>query len=363
MSKSIQLNTTQSNKHEIRVGYKIEDEIIQYISSNFSPRKGVFIVDENVFELYEQSFIKSISAFFEEVIFCIVPEGEQSKSIAIFTNLVSQVLSSGVERSTPVLVIGGGVTGDLGGYIAASCLRGMPLIHIPTTLLSMVDSSIGGKTGINHEIGKNLIGAFYQPKAVFTDLQFLETLPHSEIVNGLGEVIKYGMISDRSILSLLKKMPIEDPFSYSREWEQLVTICAKIKIDIVSKDFRESGVREILNFGHTFAHVIERVGNYKACSHGEAVFIGMWGAVKLSELLGFNIDISNLSEFRSLYKIKFNPTETIEELISLMLHDKKVKDGSIKVIVLENVENAVSKIITDVSVLKEAWKFIIYEFK
>lgn len=363
MSNSIQLNTIHSNEHEIHVGYEIEDEITEFLSKNFSLRKGVFIVDENVFRIYEDSFIKTLASKFEEVLFCIVPEGEQSKSFSIFTEYVNRILSFGVERSTPVMVIGGGVTGDLGGFIAASCLRGMPLIHIPTTLLSMVDSSIGGKTGINNEVGKNLIGAFYQPKAVFTDLQFLNTLPHVEIINGLGEVIKYGMISDRTILKLLSEIGLNQSFSYSKEWEQLVRTCANIKVDIVSKDFKEAGLREILNFGHTFAHVIERVGNYKSCSHGEAVFMGMWGAMKLSGLLGFNIDIANLYEFRPLYNSTFNPKESVEELISMMRLDKKVKDGSIKVIVLEDLEKATSKIIEDVSILKEAWKFIINEFK
>lgn len=363
MSKRIQLNTTHTNNHSVHIGYKIEDEIFEFLSSNFSLRKAVFIVDENVSELYGSSYIKKISSKFDETVLCIVPQGEQSKSSSVFMDLMNKILSSGVERTTPIIVIGGGVTGDLGGFVAASCLRGMPLIHIPTSLLAMVDSSIGGKTGINHEVGKNLIGAFYQPKAVFTDLQFLETLPHKEIVNGLGEVIKYGMISDKSILTHLKQIPLGKPFSFSEEWEQLITTCANIKVDIVAKDFKESGIREILNFGHTFAHVIERVGNYKSCSHGEAVFMGMWGAVRLSQLLGFNIDIANLSAFRSLYISTFNPVESVEELTALMLHDKKVKDGSIKVIVLEEVEEARSTVLTDSSDLKKAWKFLINEFK
>lgn len=363
MSNRIQLNTTYTNCHNIHIGYKIEDEILEFLTSNFSRRKAVFIVDENVLKLYESSFIKKISAYFDETILCAVPEGEQSKSSSIFLDLINKILSSGVERATPVIVIGGGVTGDLGGFVAASCLRGMPLIHIPTSLLAMVDSSIGGKTGINHTVGKNLIGAFYQPKAVFTDLQFLETLPHKEVVNGLGEVIKYGMISDKSILAHLQQIPLDKTFSFSKEWEHLITTCANIKVDIVAKDFKESGLREILNFGHTFAHVIERVGNYKSCSHGEAVFMGMWGAVRLSQLLGFNIDIANLSAFRSLYTSTFDPVESVEELTKLMLHDKKVKNGSIKVIVLEEVEDAKSLVLTDSSNLEKAWKFLINEFK
>jgi len=363
MSNSIQLNTSVSDNHFITVGFKIIDKIKEYLSSTFSCKKGVIIVDENVFELYGESYLKELEAVFEDVIWIEVPSGESSKSLAQFQKISDKILNAGVDRSTPVLVIGGGVTGDLGGFVAASCLRGIPLIHIPTTLLAMVDSSIGGKTGINHEVGKNLIGAFYQPKAVFSDLFFLETLPNKEIVNGLGEVIKYGMIRDLEILNTLKEISVNNTFSYSKKWEQIVHTCAKIKVNIVSEDFKESGVREILNFGHTFAHVIERVGEYKKYSHGEAVYMGMWGAAKLSNLLGFDIDIANLSSFRSLYTSRFNPKESAEELTSLMLFDKKVKDGSIKAIVLEEIEQAKSTIITDISVINESWKFLIQEFK
>tara|TARA_R110001599_G_scaffold69410_3_gene195277 strand:+ start:17863 stop:18954 length:1092 start_codon:yes stop_codon:yes gene_type:complete len=363
MSNRIQLNTTYTNHHNIHVGYQLENEVNEYLTANFGLKKAVFIVDENVLELYRKTFIKEISGLFDEPIFCSVPEGEQSKSFSQFTKITDKILEAKVERQTPVIVIGGGVTGDLGGYVASSVLRGMPLVHIPTTLLAMVDSSIGGKTGVNHSVGKNLIGAFYEPKAVFSDLKFLETLPQKEIINGLGEVIKYGMIQDESIFLSLESLSLSEKFTYSKEWEQLVTNCAKIKSDIVSKDFKESGVREILNFGHTFAHVIERVRGYENSSHGEAVYMGMWGAVKLSNLLGFNIDITNLSAFRALYTSSFEPLETEEELANLMLHDKKVKDGSIRFIILEEARQARSEVVKDISLIKESWKYIIQEFK
>lgn len=362
MSNRIQLNTEYSEEHFINVGFKLEKEIQDYLKSEFSCTKAVFVIDQNVYELYKKTYITDLESVFGEVILNVVPSGESSKSLDRYSRILDNTLTVGIERSTPVIVIGGGVTGDLGGFVAASCLRGLPLIHIPTTLLAMVDSSIGGKTGINHQVGKNLIGAFYQPKAVFSDLQFLETLPHKEIVNGLGEVIKYGMISDRSIIELLKEIPLEEEYSYSEKWEQLISTCAKIKVEIVSRDFKESGLREILNFGHTFAHVIEKVGNYKDCSHGEAVFMGMWGAAKLSKLLGFNIDISNLSVFRPLYASTFNPSESVKELSSLMLHDKKVKDGAIRVIILEEIEKAKSIEVNDVSLVESSWKFLIQEF-
>ncbi|MEP1307602.1 MAG: 3-dehydroquinate synthase [Balneola sp.] len=363
MSNRIQLNTTVSDHHFIEVGFNIFEEISEYLRSTFSCKKGVLIIDENVFELYKNSYLAKLISIFDEHIICIVPSGESSKSLDQFQKISNRILESGVERATPVIVVGGGVTGDLGGFVAASCLRGMSLIHVPTTLLAMVDSSIGGKTGINHEVGKNLIGAFYHPKAVFADLLFLETLPEKEIINGLGEVIKYGMIRDKTILTDLKEISFTEKFSYSKRWEQIIETCAKIKVDIVSEDFKESGVREILNFGHTFAHVIERIGEYRKYSHGEAVFMGMWGAVKLSNLLGFDIDIANLSTFKPLYTSRFNPNESLKELTSLMLFDKKVMDGTIKAIILEKEEKAKSTVITDKSVIQESWKFIIQEFK
>ncbi|XWN37937.1 MAG: 3-dehydroquinate synthase [Balneola sp.] len=363
MCNRIQLNTTYQKHHHIYVGYGLENEIKKYLSQNFGSKKAVFIVDKNVLGLYGETFIKEVSGLFDDSILISVPQGEQSKSITLFTEIISTILESKVERGTPVIVIGGGVTGDLGGFVASVVLRGLPLVHIPTTLLAMVDSSIGGKTGVNHSVGKNLIGAFYEPKAVFSDLKFLETLRQKEIINGLGEVIKYGMIQDESIFSNLESLSVSEKFIYSKEWEQLVTKCAKIKSDIVSKDFKESGLREVLNFGHTFAHVIERVRGYKNSSHGEAVYMGMWGAVKLSNLLGFNIDITNLSAFRTLYTTSFNPEETEEELANLMLYDKKVKDGSIRVIILEEKEKARSEVVNDLSLIKESWKYIIQEFK
>ena len=363
MCNRIQLNTSYNSKHLIHVGYGIEKDIAAYLSSTYGLKKAAFIVDENALRLYKDSFIKEISGLFDDSILISVPQGEQSKSISLFTEILDTILEYKVERSTPVIVIGGGVTGDLGGYVASSALRGMPLIHIPTTLLAMVDSSIGGKTGINHSVGKNLIGAFYEPKAVFSDLKFLETLPEKEIVNGLGEVIKYGMIEDKNIFLKLKSLNLTDGFSYSEEWEQLVTTCAKIKSEIVSKDFKESGLREVLNFGHTFAHVIERVRGYENSSHGEAVYMGMWGAVKLSNLLGFNVDIANLSDFRSLFKSTLALQESLEELTNLMLHDKKVKDGLIRVIILEKLGKAKTKEIKDLSLIKKSWKYIIEEFE
>ncbi len=362
MSDRIHLNTTHANSYFIQVGYNLIDDVRTFISGQWSCQKGVIIVDEKVLHLYGDTFIQKIVDVFEKAVCCSVPEGESSKSIEAYSNILGQILNSGVERNTPVIVIGGGVTGDLGGFVAASSLRGMPLIHIPTTLLSMVDSSIGGKTGINHSAGKNLIGAFYEPTAVFTDLKFLETLPRKEISNGLGEVIKYGMISNAAIFKLLKQLPVNEAFTYSENWKKVVEICVGIKVSIVEEDFKESGIREFLNFGHTFAHVIEKVGNFEEHSHGEAVYMGMWGGVKVSNLLGFNVNATNLSAFRPLYDLTFRPDQPVKELTSLMMHDKKVNEGEIKVIGLEALEKPFSKIIKDHSVIHSAWEFIMQEF-
>ncbi len=362
MYKRIHVNTSEDVEHYINIGYDISDKLIAYLKEQYSCMKAVLIVDENVLNLYKENLLKELSDIFADVLVCVVPEGEKSKSFAQFSEILNHILNFEIDRKTPVIAIGGGVTGDLGGFVSASCLRGMPLIHVPTSLLAMVDSSIGGKTGINHEVGKNLVGAFYEPKAVFTDLKFLETLPDKELINGLGEVIKYGMIRDERIFKTLEDLNPEKGFKITDKWIELVDVCAEIKVDIVQKDFKESGLREILNFGHTFAHVIERVGNYSGCSHGEAVFMGMWGAVKLSNLSGFNVDISNLKAFRSLYTSNFKTDLTSRELTEMMRKDKKARDGAIKSILLKNVEDPFTKEIENLTLLDESWEFLVKEF-
>lgn len=363
MFKTIPVKTSSTDRYSITIGENLMEEVSTFISTYYSSEKLFMIIDEQVYKNHSSLIENSFGVGFKKVIKYIVPSGESNKSIEQFSSIVDFILQNGLERSTPLLGIGGGVIGDLSGFVAASVLRGIPLIHIPTTLLAMVDSSIGGKTGVNHSSGKNLIGAFYQPKAVFADVNFLKTLPKKEWVNGLSEIIKYGMIEAPEILEELKELTVDYKFASSEKWIPIIEKSATIKVNIVSRDVKESGVREFLNFGHTFAHVIERKGDYKSFSHGEAVFAGMFGAIAASNLDGALISESNLLPFKPLYELNLSQIgNNFKELTQLMLRDKKVKDKTIRLVLLEEMGNPVVKSFKKERLVEQSWEYLISEF-
>jgi 3-dehydroquinate synthase len=216
----------------------------------------------------------------------IVPDGEASKDFACLGRVYDELLDGGAQRKTPLIALGGGVIGDLGGFSAATFMRGMPFVQVPTTLLSQVDSSVGGKTAVNHPRGKNLVGVFYQPQLVFIDTDTLATLPREEFLSGMAEVLKYGIVLDRALFELLENRR-EQILGQARE--ELVTIIKRsvqIKADIVSQDEREAGLRSVLNFGHTIGHAVERLLGYGNIRHGEAVAKGMAFSANLSRKMG-----------------------------------------------------------------------------
>ncbi len=363
MYKSIPVKTSSTDIYSVIIGENLMSEVSHFLSSYYSSEKLFIIIDEQVYKNHSSLIENSFGEGFKKVVKYIVPSGESNKSIEQYSSIVDFILQTGLERSTPLLAIGGGVIGDLSGFVAASVLRGIPLIHIPTTLLAMVDSSIGGKTGVNHSTGKNLIGAFYQPKAVFADVNLLKTLPKKEWINGLSEIIKYGMIEDAHILEELKELTADDTIAQPSKWISLIEKSAKIKVDIVSKDVKESGVREFLNFGHTFAHVIEKKGEFKNFSHGEAVFAGMFGAIAASNNEGATISKSNLLPFKSLYDLDLNSIgQNYSELTEMMGRDKKVKDGTIRLVLLEELAKPIIKSFKDTRSIEESWKNLISEF-
>ena len=359
MFSQLTLKTSYSDEYFIKVGYDIRNEVIGFLAQGFSTSKIIMVIDENVDNTFGEDWFNDLKQSFKHVVKCVVPSGEKSKSLSSYNQLLDNILSSGIERKTPLLAIGGGVTGDLAGYVAASVLRGIPLIHVPTTLLAMVDSSIGGKTGINHSTGKNLIGAFYQPKAVFSDLKFLETLPEKEWVNGISEILKCGFINDPLIFEELKELTREGDFSPAKEWKHLVEKSAAIKVHIVARDVKESGIREFLNFGHTFAHVLERIGEYTDYSHGEAVYVGMWAAVFASNKLGADIGIANLKDFKSLYDVYKDGFQTnTDELVSLMQKDKKVQNEKVRLVLLKSLGQPYTRTISDKQLLNSSWDYV-----
>jgi 3-dehydroquinate synthase len=216
----------------------------------------------------------------------IVPDGETSKDLARLNQVYDALVNNGAHRKTPLIALGGGVIGDLGGFCAATFMRGMPFMQVPTTLLAQVDSSVGGKTAVNHPRGKNLIGVFNQPGLVFIDINTLKTLPREEFLSGLAEVIKYGIVLDRGLFELLEDKRKE---ILAQDREELVTIIKRsvqIKAEVVRQDEREAGLRSVLNFGHTVGHAVERLVGYGRIRHGEAVAKGMAFSARLSNKLG-----------------------------------------------------------------------------
>ena len=343
--------------YPISVGFNIVDEALKTYFDNSSASACFLFVDENVWQ-HHQPKLKQI---FDEIGLpyrsFIIPEGEKSKSIKQWQEAVNFLLKNGVRRNTPLVAIGGGITGDLSGFAASSALRGIPLIHVPTTVLAMVDSSIGGKTGINHETGKNLIGAFYQPEMVVADTQFLQTLPRKEWINGLSEILKYGAISNSDIFEMSELFFEEDLRQVDQqELIKLIELCMGVKVDIVQKDEFEGGVRAFLNFGHTFAHALEKAADFDQISHGEAVFLGMLAAIDLSNRLGFTIDDRPIRAFRPLYKFGVSSDSlNRDRLIEYMQSDKKMVNEHIRFILLKGWQHPVLRTVKDETQIADSW--------
>lgn len=324
------------NSYNIFIGENIFSEVENFISKSDFTKKILIVTDTNVFEKCADNFTKNLKCDFEIV---TIPAGETSKNLHEAENLYTKAIELGLDRKSLIIALGGGVVGDLSGFVAATYLRGINFIQVPTTLLAQVDSSVGGKTAVNHALGKNLIGAFYQPKAVFIDLKTLQTLPEREIKSGLGEVVKYGIISDANFFSYLENNVDK---ILSRDIEVMTHIIKRsceIKADVVGKDEKESGLRRILNFGHTIAHVIEEETAYKKYRHGEAVAIGMLGAAYISQEFG-KISATEVERLKNLLE-RLN-LETycenldIDKMYNAAFRDKKTVGGKINWVLMKN---------------------------
>ena len=274
----------------------------------------------------------------------LVPDGETHKSWPTLEDIMTRLLELRVDRATMLVALGGGVVGDLAGFAAAICLRGLPFVQVPTTLLAQVDSSVGGKTGINHPLGKNLVGAFWQPRAVLIDVHCLRTLPQRELKAGLAEVIKYGAIRDAAFFGWLEENVARINAADPAALEHAIYESCRIKAEIVSADERESGERALLNFGHTFGHAIENAQGYGAWLHGEAVAAGIVIASRLSERVCplSAIDADRIARLIAACDLPTSPpTIAPERWLDLMGHDKKAIDGAIRFVLLEALGRAV----------------------
>ncbi|MBA2225237.1 3-dehydroquinate synthase [Thermogemmata fonticola] len=266
----------------------------------------------------------------------VIPAGEQSKSLEQLARLYDALYELKADRRTPVIAVGGGVVGDLAGFAAATYNRGLPLIMVPTTLLAMVDSSVGGKTAINHPRGKNLIGAFHQPKGVWIDTDHLATLPVREYRSGLAEVVKYGVIRDAELFEILECHAPALRNGHASILPSIIARCCRIKAEVVEQDeYEETGLRAILNYGHTFGHAFEIVGAADHWLHGEAVAAGMMCAVRLAQRLGYLEDDSLPSRQEQLLRafdlpIRPLPHWDVEALLAAMQRDKKATAGRLR---------------------------------
>ena len=334
-----------------------QDLISDYelISQHLPHKKIAVITNDLIADIYLKPLLDSLSPH-KDVISIILPDGEKYKNTDSLNTIYSELLKSKADRNITLIALGGGVIGDITGFAAATYMRGVNFVQIPTTLLSQVDSSVGGKTGINHALGKNMIGSFYQPKCVITDVNVLNTLPSRELSAGLAEVIKYGLIRDVKFFEWL-----EDNIQLLVEMNQDYLIEAILrscqnKADVVEADEFESGIRAILNLGHTFGHAIEVAQGYGNWLHGEAVGAGMVMAAELSQSMGW---LSEKDVERIIILIKnaglptVPPRISVEKYLELMMLDKKTKDGQINLVLQKSMGEAVLTNAYDSSKLRQ----------
>ncbi len=314
--------------------------LAQHVTGN----QVAIVSNETVAPLYAERVRNALGdrALVTEI---VLPDGEQYKNLETLNRIFDQLLENGHNRSTTLVALGGGVVGDMTGFAAASYQRGVNFIQVPTTLLSQVDSSVGGKTGVNHPLGKNMIGAFYQPECVLIDTDTLKTLPDRELSAGLAEVVKYGLISDEPFYRWCHEhMPALMAREESALAEAIERSCA-CKAAVVAADEREGGVRAILNLGHTFGHAIETAQGYGNWLHGEAVGTGMLLALRLSAQYGW-IQEAEVRGLAQLLKRMALPTEPPSDMssaqfLALMARDKKVIDGQLRLVLLKAMGEAI----------------------
>lgn len=272
--------------YDISIGEQIWNQIGFFLKEQLKPSRLLLVTDEQVFGLYGEQVQNLLQTTNIPLTVAVLPAGETAKSMDNAMTIYTRAIEGGLDRKSAVVALGGGVVGDMAGFVAATYLRGIAFVQIPTTLLAQVDSSVGGKVAVNHPLGKNLIGAFYQPKAVFAELTTLRTLPRRELVTGLAEVIKYGVIADPALFARLEDRAEDYLAGDSDLLTDAVERSCHIKADIVGKDERESSLRMLLNFGHTIGHAVEAFGHYAVYTHGEGVAIGMYGAARIAEEIG-----------------------------------------------------------------------------
>lgn len=330
-----------SSKYEILIGKNTQGELYKYLSVKHKGKKAAIITDSNVNRLHGASLYRGMTGSGLNCRLVSVNPGEKSKSLEVLAEIYEALANFNINRGDIIVALGGGVVGDLAGFAAATYLRGISYIQIPTTLLAQVDSSVGGKTAIDLPYGKNLAGAFYQPEIVFIDTLFLNTLEDRYLRDGMAEVIKYGCIKDRKLFDRL--MGYESLEQCMGDMNELVYSCCAIKRAVVERDEQDRGERMLLNFGHTLGHTVEQYFNYEKYTHGEAVAMGMVEITNQSEAAGLTekgtaaaIE-SILKKYGLPYQI---PVTDKKQLVSTMRLDKKFNGDSISIILLDRLGTA-----------------------
>jgi 3-dehydroquinate synthase len=342
----------------------IESSILAQLGSLYRThqlgRRTAVITDETVASLYADCALGSLRAAEVQTTLIVIPPGEEQKSLPVADQIYAQLIDAGQDRTSSIIALGGGVIGDLAGFVAATYLRGISFVQVPTTLLAQVDSSIGGKTGVNHRLGKNLIGAFYQPQFVLIDPMLVKTLPRRQFYSGMGEVVKYGLIRDLRLVEQLEAFSkldtlVDDLSALS----QIIASCCRIKATITSQDEQEADLRRLLNFGHTLGHALEAASHYEL-THGEAITWGMVAAAWLSHQKGY-LHQAELDRVFSLLAKLPGPalaSYDAETVLGYSNRDKKVKDGKRHFILLKHVGEAFVCPEISESDLRDALKFL-----
>ncbi|HVJ48887.1 3-dehydroquinate synthase [Desulfitobacterium sp.] len=356
------IEVASSRPYSIFLGTTLE-ELGAYLEEKVGRSQHLLIVTHpQVGEYYLERLLKGLSAFRCDVL--VVPPGEEEKSLERLSALTSEAVAYGADRHSVVLALGGGVIGDLAGFFASVFMRGIRFVQIPTTLLAQVDSSIGGKTAVNHPAGKNLLGAFYPPLVVWTDFSTLQTLPWEEVQNGLAETIKHAVIADPELFSFLQSHQPEILAWTPEIYKELTVRSLQVKVKLVMEDEKEKGQRMLLNLGHSFGHALETEAAYQEISHGQGVSIGMIAATYLAEARGL-INPEEVKSILNLVKGLGLPVsiqgKDPEVLLRLMEADKKNQDGQKVLILPEKIGHAlVVRDARDEEILR-AWEKVITE--
>jgi len=336
----VNLDKKSLSSYEIRIGKGILDRVMLLIAKNHKAARYAIVTDSNVNRLYGRTMIDGMEKAGLKAFVIEIPAGESSKNITVVMDVAGKLLAEGADRETMLIALGGGVVGDLTGFIASVYMRSVPYIQVPTTLIGQLDSAIGGKTAVDLPQGKNLLGTFYQPRAVFADVSFLDSLPDREFNNGLAEMIKYGIIEDESLFRRLDEdmdaIKSRDPGMLLK----MIETCCRIKKSIVEIDEREQGLRRILNFGHTLGHALEAASHY-SLSHGEGVALGMIAAARLSVIMNY-LPRAESDRVKSVITKAGLPTTidaslSTNEVIRRFRADKKKKDDVIHFVLIKKI--------------------------